>query len=433
MRSRLASCAAVVGATVMAVALSAMGGAQAAPDSARQSAAALPADLVVALQRDLHMTPQEYVDRAVAAQRVADYASELRRSDSAGVGGAWLAPDGTPTVAVTTQAAANRVTAAGYRAQMVPLSTSGLEMRPTVPNRRSTPPPSFRVATGTTPSTIGGDAYLTSAQPIVSASSYLVCSFGFAAADTAGNPLALSAGHCDPNRPAAGTSNAAGVYEPKIGDLRNSRLVGGFAQSGIGDEGGNLDYSVIGLAPGVVSTTGLGQPTVRGGSGSALTITGIAVPVAGAPACKSGQTSGYTCGTIDYADYDTVLGGDGGESWNVRGFSTTACTLGGDSGGAIITGTLALGITSGSSVSHYRDCATAEAENPEGVMSLGIPIHAVLARVNQSSDGCVTLRTAQNPAGVPSSPNCEIETIPAPTPTPTPAPSSGSGSLSFGS
>lgn len=418
MRSRLVRSAAVVGTAIVAAALSTAGSGQAAPASAQQSSSALPADLVVALQRDLNMTPQEYLDRAAAAQQVAAYASELRRSDSGGVGSAWLAPDGTPTVAVTTQAAADRVAAAGYRAQMVPLSTSGLNMQSVVPNRRSAPPPSFHVATGTTP--IGGDGYITAAQPLASAPSYLICSFGFAAADTAGNPLALSAGHCDPNRPAAGTPDAAGVYEPKVGDLRNSRSVGRFAESGIGDEGGNLDYSVIGLASDAVTTTGLGQPTVRGGNGSTLTITGIAVPVSGAPACKSGQTSGYTCGTIDYADYNTVLGGDGGESWNVRGFSTTACTLGGDSGGAIVTGTLALGITSGSSVSHYRDCATAESENPGEVMSLGIPIQAVLARVNQSSDGCVTLRTAANPAGSPDSTNC-------------PAPTSGSGSLVFGS
>lgn len=416
MRSRLMRSAVVVSATILAAALSATAGAQAAPDSAQPSPAALPNDLVVALQRDLNLTPQEYLDRAAAAQRVAAYASEQRRSDSGGVGGAWLAQDGTPTVAVTTQAAANRVAAAGYRAQMVPLSTSGLESAPTVPNRRSTPPPSFHVATGTTPSTMGGDSYITAAAPIASASSYLVCSFGFAAADSAGKPLALSAGHCDPNRPATGTSNAAGVYEPKIGDLRNSRLVGSFAESGIGDEGGNLDYSVIGLVSDVVPTTGLGQPTVRGENGSTLTITGTAVPVAGAPVCKSGQTSGYTCGTIDFADYSPLLGGDDGESWNVRGFSTTACTLGGDSGGAIVTGTLALGITSGSSVAQYRDCATATAENPEGVMSLGIPIQAVLARVNQSSNGCVTLRTAANTAGLA---NCGVE--------------SGSGSLSFGS
>ncbi len=282
MRSRLMRSAVVVSATIVAAALSATAGAQAAPDSAHPSPAALPNDLVVALQRDLNMTPQEYLDRAAAAQRVAAYASEQRRSDSGGVGGAWLAQDGTPTVAVTTQAAANRVAAAGYRAQMVPLSTSGLESAPTVPNRRSTPPPSFHVATGTTPSTMGGDSYITAAAPIASASSYLVCSFGFAAADSAGNPLALSAGHCDPNRPATGTSNAAGVYEPKIGDLRNSRLVGSFAESGIGDEGGNLDYSVIGLVSDVVPTTGLGQPTVRGENGSTLTITGTAVPVAGA-------------------------------------------------------------------------------------------------------------------------------------------------------
>lgn len=421
MSRKLVRGAAVLGTAIVVAAL-ATGGADAVPVPPQRSPeVALPAELVAALERDLHMSPHEYLERAEAAQDVAEYASDLRRSDPAAVGGAWLAADGTPTVAVTTQPAADRVAAAGFRAERVPLSTSGRLMQPTVPEQgKATPPPSFHVASGTTP--IGGDAYITTAGPIATTPSFLVCSFGFAAADSAGTPLVLSAGHCDPNRPAAGTDSAAKVYRPRIGDLRNSTLVGDFAASGIGETGGNLDYSVIELTSDAAATTGLVQPLVRGSDGSILTITGTATPVVGAPACKSGQTSGYTCGTVDFADYNTILAGDAGESWSVRGFTTTACTLGGDSGGAIVTGTRALGITSGSNVSHYSDCATAASDNAGALMSFGIPIRAVLARVGEQSQQCVTLRTAANPAGAANGRTCDPE----------PASTGSSGSLSFG-
>lgn len=124
----------------------------------------------------------------------------------------------------------------------------------------------------------------------------------------------------------AGTAKAAGVYQPKIGDLRNSVRVGSFSESGIGTAAGGLDYSVITLTPD--ATTGLGQPLVRGFGGSPLTITSTAVPVAGAPVCKSGQTSGYTCGTVEAVAAKVTLAGDGGAVWSVNGFLDSASGFG---------------------------------------------------------------------------------------------------------
>jgi len=400
MRKRPARCAAIVGVTVALSALAVTGTGQAAPTE--PSASGLPADLVAAVQRDLHLTPQEYLARADAAQQVAGYASELRRADPGSVGGARLDVDGTPVVAVTSAEAAARVVAAGYRAEVVPFRADGSENGLAQQNRRSnTPPPAprFRVASGTDP--IGGDAYITALEPIATAQSFMVCSFGFAAADGAGAPLVLSAGHCDPSPATTGTSNAAAVYAPDRTDIRNSPRVGDFAESGIGSDGGGLDYSVIRLTP-EAAAGGLGQPAVRGAGGSALTITGTAVPVVGAPVCKSGQTSGYTCGTVQDADFTTDLHGNDGATWSVHGFIDNACTLAGDSGGAIITGTRALGITSGSSVADAADCTQAAAD-PSGMLSFGIPVRDILARVNGSScpaGAGVGLRTAANPAGI---------------------------------
>ncbi|WP_207390446.1 S1 family peptidase [Rhodococcus sp. ABRD24] len=427
MHKSLARCAAAVVVAVAVAALSVAGTAQAAPSGPSLSAAdGLPADLVAALQRDLQLTPQQYLDRAAAAQQVAGYARDVRRADPGSFGGAWLDADGTPTVAVTTQAAADRVVAAGYRPEIVPFSADGLERALAQPNQRmGTPPPMprFRVASGTSP--IGGDAYISTPVPIADAGSYLVCSFGFTAADSAGTPLALSAGHCDPSRATTGTANAAQVYVPDFADLRSSQLVGSFAESGIGETGGGLDYAVIRLTPDA-ATTGLGQPTVRSVGGSTLTITGTAVPVVGAPVCKSGQTSGYTCGTVLESDFTTNLEGDAGEIWSVRGFTDSACTLAGDSGGAIITGTLALGITSGSNVADAPDCARA-ATVSGGTMTFGIAVRDVLARVNGSME-CpavpgIGLRTGANPAG-----SCATEPEPEPEPE-SPAGGFGSGSL----
>ncbi|MFM1730756.1 S1 family peptidase [Prescottella soli] len=413
MRKKSARCAATVGTAVALAALSLPGTGQAAPSADR-----LPAGLVAAIQRDLHLTPQEYLERADAAQQVAGYASDLRRVDPGAFGGARLDLDGVPTVAVTSPEAAARVVAAGYRAEFVPSPIDAPEGTPVQPNRRSNTPmsvPRFEVASGTDP--IGGDAYITTVEPIATARSFMVCSFGFTAADSAGTPLALSAGHCDPSRATAGTANAAAVYAPNRTDIPNSPRVGEFARSGIGSAGGGLDYSVIRLTP-EAAAGGLGKPTVRGADGDVLTITGTAVPVAGAPVCKSGQRSGYTCGTVQAAAYTTDLFGNSGESWSVHGFTHDACTLAGDSGGAIITGTRALGITSGSTVADAAGCTQAVAAG--GVLSFGIPVRDILAQVNGSSCAAgsgIAVRTAANPTGM-----CE-------TPEPAPGSSNPFGSL----
>jgi streptogrisin C len=63
--------------------------------------------------------------------------------------------------------------------------------------------------------------------------------------------------------------------------------------------------------------------------------------------CKSGQSTGWTCGRI-VARNVTVNYGD---NRIVRGlFQHTACVEGGDSGGANMTGNYARGITSGAAL-----------------------------------------------------------------------------------
>lgn len=76
-------------------------------------------------------------------------------------------------------------------------------------------------------------------------------------------------------------------------------------------------------------------------------------PPVGATVCKSGRTTGYTCGTITAVN-QTVVYPEGTVYGLVR---HTACVEGGDSGGANISaGYYALGVTSGASTSANTKC-----------------------------------------------------------------------------
>ncbi|MGB3772995.1 MAG: S1 family peptidase [Rhodococcus sp. (in: high G+C Gram-positive bacteria)] len=386
---------------------------------------ALPTELVDAVQRDLQMSPQEYLDRASQAQRLRSYADDFRRERPTEFAGAWIGEDGVPVVAVTTTEAARQVAQDGYASRQSPVSADSLEssldefgrwvaalpreissqinsaavdvlqgrivvdianspigralnLPTTIANLQvvlapAAPAPAPPVAA------TGGDDYVTSSDDIAVAplSNIEICSFGFSATDAAGNPVNLSAGHCDPG-------SSASVYLPDRADIRASKPVGRFIRSSVGAADG-LDYSVIAVDDAGVAA-GLDRPTVRGANGTTLTITGTASPVVGAPVCKSGQSSSFTCGVVaaDRVETQLILGD--GDSRTVRGFASTACTLAGDSGGAIVTGTLALGITSGSNSGTAPSCGEANVALAQygGTASLGIPVDAITAATGTS-------------------------------------------------
>ncbi|WP_305092727.1 S1 family peptidase [Prescottella sp. R16] len=437
---------AVVGSSLLllAVPLAASTTAQAAPaetGSVRQLAAEeLPADLVEAITRDLHISPQEYLDRAARAQELDAYAADFRASHPDEFAGAWMGQDGHPVVAVTTTTAAQTATRDGYRTHVTPVSLEGLENSLADFNRWVTSLPqqiasqigsatidllnnrivvdianspagrAINLPTlladvqvkltsfGQAPvdrSTMGGDTYVTVPGSIAGAdpADIGICSFGFNATDRNGTPINISAGHCDP-APGSG----AGVYLPNRQDVGASARVGTFATSQVGGAE-ELDYSLIRLDDAGVQA-GLDRPTVRGAGGSTLTVTGTAVPVVGAPICKSGQTSAFTCGVVSADRVEASLMMFDGSARTVRGFAGTACTLAGDSGGAIVTGTLALGITSGSNSSGAPNCTEANLvlAIDGGTSNLGIPIQDITAAADAASGGGfgagLTLRTA---------------------------------------
>ncbi|MCL2536016.1 MAG: S1 family peptidase [Nocardiaceae bacterium] len=398
-------------------------------DVTQLSADELPADLVEAITRDLHISPQEYLDRAARAQELSSYAAEFRAEHPQEFAGAWMGLDGHPVVAVTTTEAAQVAAQDGYRTHMAPVSLEGLEQSvgdfnswvadlpreiasqvgsatidvlnnqivvdvANSPVGRALDLPTLIANIkvqlsnfGPVPvdrAVMGGDSYVTAAKPLVDTpgEEIGVCSFGFNGVDRNGNAVNISAGHCDP---APGAN--AGVYLPNRANIDASLEVGRFARSEIGGDD-TIDYSLIRLNDAGIRA-GLDRPVVRGAGGSTLTVTGTAVPVVGAPICKSGQTSSFTCGVVSSDRVEAQLMTFDGAAHIVRGFAGTACTLAGDSGGAIVTGTLALGITSGSNSSDAPNCTEANAvlAFDGGTSNLGIPIRNILDTANASSGG----------------------------------------------
>ncbi|MGA9872643.1 MAG: S1 family peptidase [Rhodococcus sp. (in: high G+C Gram-positive bacteria)] len=434
MRNTGALRAAVIGSTAFLVFGIFSAPASADPPIVNQSAAEqLPPGLVEAVQRDLKISPQEYLDRAARAQELSTYASDFRASRPADFAGAWIGPDGAAVVAVTSEAAAQAVAKDGYGTAQAPVSADGLEKSladlnawvaslprevaaevnttsidfldnqividvanspigsalnlPTLlANLKVTLSPGAPKPVA--PAPLSGDTYVTTAAPIkdTAPTEISICSFGFNAVDGSGNPVNLSAGHCNPN--AETGVGGAPVYLPNPANVHDSTQIGTFERSSLGSPSG-LDWSVISLDERGVAA-GLDKPTVRGAQGTTMTITGTASPVVGAPVCKSGQSSSFTCGVVAADRVETQLFMDDGTSRTVRGFASTACTLSGDSGGAIVTGTLALGITSGSNSGGAPDCTEANLALAQfgGTASLGIPIDQVAAETG------ATVRTA---------------------------------------
>lgn len=364
--------------------------------SATDEGSALPAEVAAAVQRDLGLSPQEYLDRADLAQRLGAFADEYAASHD-DYAGSWLDDQGRPVVAVTTEAGAEFVAAQGFAARQVAYSRSELEAQLQMINSwiNALPPdlaravrqaavdtvnneivvsvadtpigqalnlptllPHIRIVFSPEPApkapgSVGGDMYVTAVKPLDQHPEELnVCSFGFPATDAAGNPVVVTAGHCNPL-----PNPGAKVYLPDFQNLAASREVGSFTAGEVGGRTG-LDWAVISLN-GAGRDAGLTRPAVRGIDGTELTITGVARPVPGAPMCKTGSTSGVTCGIVLDSSVTAGLMAHEGQPRKVTGFTTSACTLEGDSGGAITTGTLALGISSGSNTGEAPNCGAA--------------------------------------------------------------------------
>lgn len=166
------------------------------------------------------------------------------------------------------------------------------------------------------------------------------CSVGFGATDASGGKHFLTAGHCtnDANQPAYAEASA----QNKIGTSN----VGG-SRSVNAREG---DMGVVAITePGwtlAAAVNTYGSP--------AVTVTGSAEAIVGEAVCHSGKTSPYwECGTVTRVDQEIDYG------FIVGGLTiTTACSQGGDSGGAWLRGDKAVGLHEGGM--NGNSCPTGE-------------------------------------------------------------------------
>jgi hypothetical protein len=150
------------------------------------------------------------------------------------------------------------------------------------------------------------------------------CSAGFITRSGSGRNYVLTAGHC---------TNLGGTWTTSSG-----QTIGPVAASSFP---GN-DFGAI-----RISSPAALDP--RGGvlnGGAFQDITGASRVGVGSPACKTGSTTGTTCGQV-LAYNVTVRYAEG----TVYGLTrTNICTQPGDSGGAMFAGSLAQGITSGGTI-----------------------------------------------------------------------------------
>ncbi|KAF2443569.1 hypothetical protein P171DRAFT_495348 [Karstenula rhodostoma CBS 690.94] len=330
-----------------------------------QTANNLQPEILAAMKRDLGLDAEQAHVRVARELKATEVIEQLKTSAGNSFGGAWLV-DGELNVAVTDEALASEVTAAGATPVVVSNDLSKLEeakkaldkldIEQTLSKRsEETGIAAYYVdvaanklileaLSGSTaqasdlakqvgltesefevkvveemPTTFvtvrGGDAYLINRSAR--------CSVGFSV--TTGF---VSAGHCGTTGNTATTSSGT--------------TIGTFSGSVFPGSG---DYSYI---RGSSGNTFSG--TVNNYNGGSITISGSTASAVGASICRSGSTTGVYCGTVR-ALGATVNYSEG----RVTGLTqTNVCAEPGDSGGSFYSGSQAQGVTSGGS----GDCSS---------------------------------------------------------------------------
>ncbi|MFF3645315.1 alpha-lytic protease prodomain-containing protein [Streptomyces sp. NPDC002564] len=154
------------------------------------------------------------------------------------------------------------------------------------------------------------------------------CSVGYGARDRSGNQYLVSAGHCIVNTLRYEGSAFAKGYKTRYA---------------LGTQ--SVDMGIATVNSGHSITTSVGT---WGQAGSNVAVKGSSRAASGAALCKSGATTGWTCGTVGSYNNTVTYVADNGPDTVVSGLaSSSVCVEGGDSGGAYISGNQAQGMTSG--------------------------------------------------------------------------------------
>ncbi len=308
----------------------------------------LPASMLAALQRDAGLGKAEAIKRMAFQADAAGIDARVQRSVGARYAGAWLDADAnTLHIAVTGKAQAAAVRAAGATPVVVAHTLGQLNgWKGTLDAKlRGAKAPSWYVdvadnsivvnaapgqvehvrraalaagvpadaltvrATAEAPRTlvdvIGGNAY--------TINNSARCSVGFSVVGGF-----VTAGHC--GRSGATTANPSGSFA--------------------GSSFPGNDYAWVRVAAG---NTPVGA--VNNYAGGTVAIAGATAAAVGATVCRSGSTTGWHCGTIQALNA-TVNYAEGSVTGLIR---TNVCAEPGDSGGSLVAGNQAQGMTSGGS------------------------------------------------------------------------------------
>ncbi|KAI0383301.1 trypsin-like cysteine/serine peptidase domain-containing protein [Hypomontagnella monticulosa] len=329
-----------------------------------QTSESLHPEILAAMKRDLGLNAEQAharVARDISASAVIE---QLRTSAGNSFAGAWIAEDGTTlNVAVTDEALASEVTAAGATPAIVANSLSKLEdakkaldnmdieqaktlatesaelgiaayyvdvaanklvieaLAASTAHAEDLAAQVGLVASEFEVRTV--DAMPTTLATVLGGDAYYInraarCSVGFSV--TTGF---VSAGHCGTSGSSATTSAGA-----SLGTFSGSVFPGSADMSYIRGSSGNTFSGSI---------NGYGASNIR--------VSGSTASATGASICRSGSTTGVHCGTVR-ALGATVTYAEG----RVTGLTqTNVCAEPGDSGGSFYTGSQAQGVTSGGS------------------------------------------------------------------------------------
>ncbi|PUB24062.1 streptogrisin C [Promicromonospora sp. AC04] len=301
--------------------------------------------MVAAMERDLGLTTSQAVARLKTDEALSDKQHAIAKALDTGYAGAWV--DGTELfVAVTDKAGAAEVRAAGATAVAVDKSLSQLDRLATKAFRAA---PDAKVA-GAYVDVASNAVVLEVAKGAKAAVAAAVKQAGIPAGSVSlvevtemprtfinvigGNAYYIGGSRCSVGFSATGGFVSAG----HCGDVGNTTTSpsGTFRTSSFP---GN-DYSYVNTG---TDDTPVGS--VNNYSGGTVGVAGSTAAAVGATVCRSGSTTGWHCGTIQALNA-SVTYAEGTVSGLIR---TNVCAEPGDSGGSLLAGSQAQGMTSGGS------------------------------------------------------------------------------------
>lgn len=305
------------------------------PEFYAEEAAATPPELAAALEADLGITPAEYYAQADAAATAVDVVDSLQAE---GVDVLDSRVDGTELIVnVASEADVVPVEEAGATAEIGEPVDGESEAGADESGARTSAAIDDAAFLR---DLVGGQGYYTQTNGYI-----YYCSLGFNGLDTSSNTAQfVTAGHCViPNAYYGGTVFDTGQTRPDQDPTQAGQAIG-VPIPGSQHLGDYYDTSLYGIDSAwtpkpAVGTWNNNQGSVT--SGSSVTVRDYTRAIVGQNVCKSGRTTGWTCGKVLQVDAEASV-----EGTRINVFVSDLCALGGDSGGSVLSGSYALGLVS---------------------------------------------------------------------------------------